>query len=105
MSEAPSTQTWWTVNGPSPWGPVMSMSEDRVGCGLGLVAVLGDLDAAGLAAAADQHLRLDDARVADLLGRLDGGLDVMGDLAARHRDAVAREELLALIFEKVQSGA
>ena len=25
MSEPPSIQTWWTLNGPSPWGPVMSM--------------------------------------------------------------------------------
>ena len=40
-----------------------------------LVAVLGDLDAAGLAAAADLHLRLDDARVADLVGGGDGLVD------------------------------
>ena len=40
-----------------------------------LVLVLGELDAAGLAAAADLHLRLDDAREADLLGGRDGLVD------------------------------
>ena len=40
-----------------------------------LLAVAGDLDAAGLAAAADQDLRLDDAGVADLVRRGDGVAD------------------------------
>ena len=47
-------------------------AEDRLGVGLGLGAVLGDLDAAGLAAASDLHLRLDDAGIADLVGGGDG---------------------------------
>ena len=50
-------------------------AEDRAGVLLGLAAVLRDLDAAGLAAAADQHLRLDHARVADLVGGGDRLLD------------------------------
>ena len=71
---------------------------------LGLGAVLGDLDAAGLAAAADQHLRLDHAGVADLVGGGDRLLDGGGGRAGRHGDAVAREELLALVLEKVHEG-
>ena len=39
---------------------------------LGLGAVRGHLDPAGLAAAADLHLRLDHDRITELLGRLDG---------------------------------
>ena len=66
-----------------------------------LVAVLGELDAAGLAAAADLHLRLDDARVADLVGRLDGLVDRGRRGAGRDGDAVAGEELLALVLEEV----
>ena len=41
-------------------------AEDRLGVGAGLVGVGGDLDSARLAAAADQHLGLDRAGVADL---------------------------------------
>jgi hypothetical protein len=75
--------------------------EDRAGVALGLVAVVGHLDAAGLAAAADQDLRLDDARVADPVRRGDRLLERGGRGARRHRDAVTGEELLALIFEEV----
>ena len=53
-------------------------AEDRLGVLLGLGRVVGELDAAGLAAAADQHLGLDDARVADLVGGGDGLLDRAG---------------------------
>ena len=38
-----------------------------------LVAIVGDLDPAGLAPLADPHLRLDHARVADLLSGLHRG--------------------------------
>ena len=46
-------------------------AEDRLGVLQGLLAIVGDLDPAGLAALADPHLRLDHARIADLLGGLD----------------------------------
>ena len=74
-------------------------ADDVRGVLLGLVAVLGDLDAAGLAAAADLHLRLDHARVADLLGGRDGLADRGRGLARGDRDTVASEQLLALVFE------
>ena len=50
-----------------------------------LALVGGELDAAGLAAPADQHLRLDDDRIADLVGRRDGVLD--------RRDGLSEETL------------
>ena len=43
-------------------------AEDVAGVGANLVGVLGELDAAGLAAPADLHLRLDDDRIAGGLG-------------------------------------
>ena len=76
-------------------------AEDRPGVLLGLGPVGGDLDPAGLATAADQHLGLDRTGVADPLSGGDGVLDRGGDLAARHGDTVRGEELLALILEKV----
>ena len=77
-------------------------AEDRLGVLPRLVAVVGDLDPAGLAALADPHLRLDHARVADLLRGLDGGVDGVGVAAVGHRHAVLGEELLALVLEQVQ---
>ena len=70
---------------------------------LGLVR--GELHAAGLAAAADQHLRLDDDRVADLVRRGDGVLDGRDGLAVGHPQPVAGEQLLALVLEQVHCGA
>ena len=68
---------------------------------LDLGAVLGQLDAARLAAPADQDLGLDDHRVAELLGRLDGLGDGRRRPSVGHGNAVLLEELLALIFEEV----
>ena len=76
-------------------------AEDRVGVVAGLLGVGGDLDPARLAAAADQHLGLDRAGIADPLGGGHGLLDGRRDLAARHGDAVLGEQLLALILEEV----
>ena len=62
---------------------------------------LGELDAAGLAAAAGLDLRLDDGHAADLLGgglRLLGGLD---DDAERRGHAVLGEELLRLVLHQI----
>ena len=88
-------------------GPLAARSadvhaEDRIGVLLGLLAVLRDLDPARLAAAADLDLRLDHARVADLLRRLDRGLDGVGDPSIGYGDPVAGEELLSLILEQIQ---
>src|SRR5207248_2593578 len=66
-----------------------------------LVAVLDHLDPAGLAAPPDQHLRLDDARIADLVGGGERLADAGGGLTVGHRHAVAGEQLLALILEQV----
>ena len=68
---------------------------------LGLLAAVGDLDAAELAAPADLDLRLDRAWVADLIGGGHRVLDGPGGLAVRDRDTVAGEELLALVLEQV----
>ena len=56
------------------------MSRARASASSGVV---GELDAACLAAAADQHLRLDDDRAADLLGRRARLLGRLGDGAGR----------------------
>ena len=63
-----------------------------------LVDVLGDLDAAGLAATTDQDLGLDHAGVADPVRGGDGVLDVgAGSPSGRRRRR--GEQLLALVFE------
>ena len=68
-----------------------------------LVRVGRQLDAAGLAPAAHLHLGLDHHRVADAVGDLHR-LGHRGDrCAVGHRDAVAREQLLALIFEEIHA--
>ena len=61
----------------------------------------GDLDPAELAAPADLDLRLDRARVADPVGGGDRLVDRARRLARRHRDAVAREQLLSLVLEEI----
>ena len=66
--------------------------------------VAGDLDAAELPAPADLHLRLDRARIADLVGGSDRLLDRPRRLPGRHRDAVPREQLLALVLEQIHRG-
>ena len=68
-----------------------------------LVGVRCELDAAGLAAAADLHLRLDDDRIAGRVGLRDGLVDGVGHAAGAHRDAVAGEVLLALVLEEIQT--
>ena len=76
-------------------------AEDVAGVKAHLVDVAGELDAAGLAATADLHLRLDDDGVAHALGDRDGLVDRVRDAARRHRDAEAREVLLALVLKEV----
>ena len=67
------------------------------------VGVGRELHAARLAAASHLHLRLDDDRVADAIGDRDRVVDGLRDLAVGHRDAVAGEQLLALVLEQVQN--
>jgi hypothetical protein len=76
-------------------------AEDLLRVLVGLVGGLGDLHAAGLAAAADLDLRLDDGDAADLLG---GGLCFFGggrDDALEHGHAVLLEQVACLVFEQV----
>ena len=70
-----------------------------------LVGVVGELDAAGLATAADLHLGLDDDGVPGSLGLGDRLVDRDGDAARTHGDAVAGEVLLALVFEQIHAAA
>ena len=76
-------------------------ADDRLGMLAGLFTIVGDLDPAGLAALADPHLRLDHARVANLLRRLHSGGNAVGIATVGHRDAVLGEELLSLVLEQV----
>ena len=64
-----------------------------------LVTIVGDLDPSGLATTTDLHLCLDHAWVADLVGGGDRVLDCAGRPPARNGDAVACEQLLALVLE------
>ena len=66
-----------------------------------LVGVVGELDAAGLAAAADLHLGLDDDGVAGGLGLGDRLVDRSATPPGTDRDAEAGEVLLALVLEEI----
>ena len=65
-------------------------------------AVCGELDAAGLPAAAGEDLRLHDHREAELVRRGSRLGWVEGETALRHRDPVLPEELLPLVLVEVQ---
>ena len=69
----------------------------------GLVGRRRQLDAAGLAAAADEHLRLDDDGPADLGRRRPRLLGRERDAPVRDGDAEAREELLALVLVEIHA--
>ena len=78
-------------------------AEDVPGVGADLVGVVGELDAARLAAPADLHLRLDDDRVPGGLGGCDRLVDGVGDVAGADRDVEAGEVLLALVLEEIHA--
>ena len=78
--------------------------EDAARLLLGVGGVVGELDAAGLAAAAGQHLRLDDDRAAELLGRLARLLRRRREPPLGDGDADAPEELLALVLVEIHGG-
>ena len=80
-------------------------AEDRFRMYLGLVGSGGELDAAGLAAPAGQHLGLDDDRSTELLGRLSRLGRRLGDAPIGDGDAEAAEELLALMLVEVHRAA
>ena len=66
------------------------------------IEALDELHAAGLAAAAGMHLRLDDKLVAaNFLGHRAGLFGAGGKAAFRHGNAVAGEEGLRLVFVKI----
>ena len=75
--------------------------EDRAGLFLGVLRVLRELDPAGLAAAAGEHLRLDNDRAAEPLGRETRLVWGHRQPALRDRDPEAAEELLALVLVQV----
>ena len=78
-------------------------AEDLLGGGPGVVGGLGHLDAAGLAAAADLHLGLDDGDPADALGDRLRLVGRGGDLTERGGYAVGLEQVLRLVLEQIHS--
>src|SRR5215471_3788926 len=72
--------------------------EDRLGESLRFIGILGQLDAAALAAASGMNLRLDDGAPPETLGDLAGFGGIVGHFAARHGHAVARQDRLGLVF-------
>ena len=76
-------------------------TQDRLRVTPDLTGVGGRLDAAGLAAAAHVHLRLQHDRIADPVGGRDRLVGIEGHLARRSGQPVGGEELLALVFQKV----
>ena len=78
--------------------------QDAPGDLLGFLRAPGELDAARLAAAADQHLRLDHHRAAEALG--DGARlsRRRGHITLRHRDAELPKDAFGLVFLKFQGG-
>ncbi len=95
MSLACSIHTVRTV-----W-PLMSIPRMFWACSRSLGLVVGQLHSTGLAAPADQHLGLDDDRVAHLVRGRHSVLDGGHGLACRHLQPVAGEQLLALVLEQV----
>src|SRR4051794_15157864 len=81
--------------------PVDVQPEDRLRVLRGLVGRLGELDPAGLSAAAGEDLRLDDDLAADLLG---GGASLFGscrDTPFGYGDPEALEQFLSLMLVEV----
>src|SRR3546814_17570053 len=75
-------------------------------CSSDLVEGAGELDAAGLAAAAGVDLRLDDPEVAaDRLGGVDRFLRRARDAPGRDCNAVIGKQLLRLVFVEIHVGS
>ena len=73
--------------------------EDARGRCLGLVRVVRDLDAAGLAATADLDLRLDDDGAAELLGCRSYFFWGVGDDAGKYRHRIGLKKVPGLVLE------
>src|SRR5207253_2104316 len=80
-------------------------AQDVAGVGAHFLGVIGQLNAAGLAPAADLDLCFDDDGVAGPVGSSDRVVDGVGGAAGGDGDAVLREVLLALVFEEVHAVA
>ena len=79
-------------------------AEHALGVVAHFVEGLGQLDAAGLAAAARVDLGLDHPEVAaDGLGRVDGLFRRARYAPGRHRDAVVGKQLLGLVFVEIHA--
>ena len=79
--------------------------QDVFGVEDGLVARLGELDAAGLAAMADFDLRLDDAGVAELFGGFGDFMGVLRVDGLRGGDTLLLEQLSRLVFVKIHGSS
>ena len=73
-------------------------AQHLFGDGARFRGILGDLDAAALAASAGVDLRFDDDAAAELLRRRLGFVDGERHFASGHRNAVPGQERLGLIF-------
>ncbi|AGS71326.1 putative hydrolase [Streptomyces collinus Tu 365] len=78
-------------------------AEDVRRTGDGLVRGGGQLDATGLAAATDLHLRLDDGLAAEPLGDRARRLRRVDDFTGQHRYIVLGEEVPRLVLEQVHA--
>ena len=80
-------------------------AEDVTGASLGVVRALGELDPAGLPAAAGQHLRLHDDLAVELARGRARLLRSGREPSLGHGDSEARKELLSLILVEIHPGA
>src|SRR3712207_4436342 len=78
-----------------------SQPEDVLGARLGVLGVVGELDAAGLAAAAGLHLGLDDDGLPDLPGDRLRLLGRLGDATGEHGDTVRGQQVTGLVLEEI----
>ena len=81
--------------------PLDVQPEDVLGARLGVLGVVGELHATGLAAAAHLHLRLDDDGLPDLAGDRLRLLGRLGDAAGEHGDAVRGQQVTGLVLEEI----
>ena len=81
--------------------PLMSMPRMLGGVLECLVRGLGDLDAAGLAAASDLHLSLDDNYAANFLSSCLGFFWGVRNDSSQHGYSVCLEEIARLVFKQV----